>query len=494
MPAGEMRTYGNWRKPISPGVAGLGLVGTLLLVVGVIATLLALTISWALSFIVAFMFALVIIPLLITDRFGRNGMQRITARIVWLNGRLQGAHLYRSGALGRLPVRSCEPPGLLAGTTIIETVDAHGQPFAVLHAPAMGHFSVVLACDAEGASLMDQDGVDTWVAHWGHWLATLGHEPSIIGASATVESAPDTGERLRREVAGRVKPDAPALARDVIEEILMTYPEGSAQLSSYVTITYARTLTARSHSEDDFVTEIATRLPGLAGALAMTGAGPARALTGSELAGLVRSAFDPASTEFVEEAQAGGGEVLNWDEAGPIAAEETWDSYRHDSGSSITWIMTDAPRGHVFSSVLGRLVGPHPDIARKRVTLVYRPYNPGDAAKTVDRDIRDAVFRVHQSKVPKARDDVRIQAVEQAAREEATGAGLVRFGILVTATVAEHEDLTLAAAAVENLAASARIQVRRATGAQSAAFAAALPLGLVLPLHLRVPERVREAM
>ena len=34
-------------------------------------------------------------------------------------------------------------------------------------------------------------------AMWGGWLADLGNNPSIEGASVTVESAPDSGLRLR---------------------------------------------------------------------------------------------------------------------------------------------------------------------------------------------------------------------------------------------------------------------------------------------------------
>jgi hypothetical protein len=38
------------------------------------------------------------------------------------------------------------------------------------------------------------------------------------------------------------------------------------------------------------------------------------------------------------------------------------------------------------------------------------------------------------------------------------------------------------------------VQLRRMYGAQAPAFAAALPVGIVLPDHLQVPAVVREAM
>jgi hypothetical protein len=62
----------------------------------------------------------------------------------------------------------------------------------------------------------------------------------------------------------------------------------------------------------------------------------------------------------------------------------------------------------------------------------------------------------------------------------------------VTATVMSGDELSSAAAAIDALAPAARVQLRRAYGAQASAFAAALPLGIVLPSHLRVPAIIRE--
>ena len=92
-------------------------------------------------------------------------------------------------------------------------------------------------------------------------------------------------------------------------------------------------------------------------------------------------------------------------------------------------------------------------------------------------------------------------AAELTAEEEARGAGLVAFGMLVTATVADADLLDdpraavdAARAAVDNLAATARSQLRPVYGSQDSAFAAALPLGIVLDAHLAVPREFRESM
>ena len=85
-------------------------------------------------------------------------------------------------------------------------------------------------------------------------------------------------------------------------------------------------------------------------------------------------------------------------------------------------------------------------------------------------------------------------AAAATATEEASGAGLVQFGMLITATVLDASQEADAKAAIDNLSATARLRLRLVHGSQDSAFAAALPLGLVLPKHLRVPSEVREQL
>jgi hypothetical protein len=94
----------------------------------------------------------------------------------------------------------------------------------------------------------------------------------------------------------------------------------------------------------------------------------------------------------------------------------------------------------------------------------------------------------------RARDRASLQAATRAAEEEARGAGLVRFGMIATATVTDPEHLPLAAKTVQALAAPARLRLRPALNNQAAAFAAGLPLGLVLSQHLTLPPNLRDAI
>lgn len=503
--ASQPRTYGNWRRPTSAGLGSLGTLGTALLLAGLIAVIGTMAVAGVLwSVAVATGVGGLLALLVVRDRHHRSGAQRLSTRIGWARARRSGSHLYRSGPLGQTPYGSFQLPGLAAASQLSEWRDSHGRPFALITVPATRHATVVLMTEPDGASLVDDDQVDTWVAHWGAWLAALGHEPGLVGAAVSVETAPDSGTRLRREVDTRVDPHAPDVALAMLREVATTYPAGSATVTAYVSLTFSMAARGggRKRAVEDVARDLATRLPGLAAGLTATGAGAVRPVTAQELCELVRVAYDPSVARVLDEAHAAGETPeLRWSDVGPTAAEAGWGWYRHDGALSVTWSMTEAPRGEVYSSVLADLLAPHPDIDRKRVTLLYRPLDAGRAARIVEQDKRNADFRASSTSRPTARVQLEQRAAALTAEEEARGAGLVDFGMLVTATVADTDllddpraALDAARAAIDNLSATARTQLRPVYGSQDSAFAAALPLGIIPSAHLTVPNEFREVL
>jgi hypothetical protein len=498
------RTYGNWRRPASAGLGALGALGTTVLLAGLVAVIGTLALGGLLPAAgLAALLGLVLAAATVRDRHHRSGVQRVTTRLRWARARRTGSHLYRSGPVGRPPGGSFRLPGLAAASTVSDWWDTAGRPFALVVHPATRHATVVLVTEPEGGSLVDEEQIDMWVARWGSWLATLGHEPGLVAASVTVETAPDYGVRVRSEVETQLAGQAPELARAMLSEVARTAAVGSATVTAYVALTFstAGRTGGRRRSVDDLVREIGARLPGLAAELQTTGAGNVRPAGSQELAEIVLRAYDPLVRPLFEAAHAAGvAPAIRWSDAGPAAAQAGWGWYRHDGSVSVTWSMTDAPRGEVFSTVLAELLAPHPDVEHKRVTLLYRPVEPARAAKLVEQDKRNATFRAASSSRPSARVVLEQGAAVLAAEEEARGAGLVGFGLLVTATVAEIDAaddpraaVDLARTAVDNLAATARVQLRPVYGSQDTAFAAALPLGLLPDAHATVPREFREA-
>lgn len=494
------RTYGNWRQPTTAGLFGLGQLGTYLMLGGCVLAVVVLMITGSVirGAIVFAAVAGLMGLLLLRDRHGRNLLSRLATKVGWWNARSRGAHLYRSGPLGRTPWGTAQLPGLAAGLQLSEHTDSYGRAFALLYSPHAKTYTAVLATEPDGAALVDRDQVDSWVAGWGVWLANLADEPGLQAAAVTIETAPDSGTRLRSEVTSNIDPNAPDFAKAMLTEIVDRYPQGSARLSAYVTMTFRAAQLgggAKHRNANEVGRDLAARLPALIVGLEATGAGAAEPMDAARLCEVVRLAYDPAAAPLVDQAHAEGRSAeLTWPEVGPMAHEAHWDYYLHDSGLSVTWSMSAAPRGSVQSSVLARLLQPHRDITRKRVTLLYRPIDPARAAAIVEADVRAAEFRATASKKPSARDLVAVRSAAATAAEEAAGAGLVNFAMLVTATVTNPGGRREAQAAVDMLAATARIRLRPVYGSQDAAFAAALPLGLSLDQHTKMPRELTEAL
>jgi len=437
------------------------------------------------------------LAVLAKDSHGKNVLSRGGARLAWWIARSRGSNVYRSGPLGRALWGTYQLPGLAAPIRLSEHTDSYGRPFALLYTPATSSYSVVIGTEPDGAALVDQEQIDIWVADWGHWLANLGDEPGVEAASVTLETAPDSGTRLRREVALNLDDDAPVFAREMLAEVVRRYPSGSSTIKAFVSITFSASQRSggKKRQAEEMGRELAARIPGLTAGLQATGAGAAHPLSAQELCEVIRVSYDPAAAVLIDEAHAAGETPdISWQDVGPAAAQGYWNGYRHDSAYSCTWAMTSAPRGNVQSGVLARLLAPHRDIARKRVTLLYRPLDAAKAAAIVEADLRSAEFRVTSTAKPAARDTLAVRAAAATASEEASGAGLVQFGLLVTATVTDLSKEADARAAVDNLAATARLRLRPVYGSQDSAFAAALPLGLVLPKHIKVPTELREKL
>lgn len=492
------RTYGNWRKPQTAGLGGLGQLATIVMFIGIVASIVAsMFAGFGPALIVAAIFGGVLLTVSVKDKHGQSALGRTVVRMNWYRTKTRGANIYRSGPTGRAKWGTFQLPGLAAASQLTEWEDSHGRRFALINTPATRHFTIVLATEPDGAALVDQDQVNNQVAEYGIWLSNLGDEPGLEAASVTIETAPDTGTRLRGEVEGSMDPDAPAFARAMLTEVMQSYPVGSATIRAYIALTFSATsrIGGKKRTAAEVAGDLGARIPGLTSSLAATGAGAARPLGAQELCEVIRVAYDPDAALLIDQAKAAGELAdLSWTDVGPAAAEARWDSYRHDGAVSTSWTMTSPPRGVVQSGILARLLAPHRDIARKRVTLLYRPIDPARAAALVEADLNAARFNSSASTKPTARSTLSTRSAQATAAEEASGAGLMNFGLIVTATTTDRGSEADARAAIDSLTAAARLRMRPAFGSQDSAFAAALPLGLVLPRHLRIPNEVREAL
>ncbi|MDQ0808448.1 hypothetical protein QFZ63_000162 [Streptomyces sp. B3I7] len=488
-------TYGNWRRPRRPGLGPLGLVGTFGVFGGLVILLLVSLFSLIAALFVLVPLVIVLVPLTVRTQDGRNLYQLVALRIGWLRRKSKGSTLYVSGPLSQRPGGRFRPPGLLTKVTMTEGRDAYNRPFGVLRNRDRNQYTIVLGCEPDGGSLVDPDQVDVWVAAWGEWLARLSHEPELKGAAVIVETAPDPGTRLALEMLPRIHPNAPAAARAVMQEVVDKYPSASSEMHTYIALTYG-VPPGQKRKPEEFITDLAIRIPGLLAGLVGAGGGSAEPLSAERIAEVVRVAYDPAVAGDVLSARADeGGTGLEWEDAGPAAAVETVGAYHHDSGVSRTWLLTLAPRGTVRSNVLRGMLEAAPGTRRKRVALLYRPIDPATSARIVEADRRAAQFMASSGRgMVQARAASEVMAAEQTAAEEASGAGLIEFSLMLTVTVDSKDQVADASVAVRNLQAAARLSFRPADRMQAAAFTCTLPVGILPWQHVLIPHELQEAL
>ncbi|MFY0408697.1 SCO6880 family protein, partial [Solicola sp. PLA-1-18] len=271
------------------------------------------------------------------------------------------------------------------------------------------------------------------------------------------------------------------------------YSETSSENVTYFELTFRGHGLSRRGREEDILSELARKVPNILGQLQAAGGGAVDMVTPADLSKIVRMGYDPAAQRWLDAAEfAGDPAHVEWDQAGPVADQAGWDHYRHDSGISVTWEMTTPPRSAINELALTGLLAPDADFTRKRVALIYRPHSPEESAKVSEDDSQTANFLAGNTKKrPTASAKAQIRATEQAREEVASGAALVRFSIMVTATVTDPEDVIQAVSTVESRAGAVPLRLRRCYGSQAAAFAATLPVGFVPWEHTTIPTTMR---
>ncbi|MER6754961.1 SCO6880 family protein [Micromonospora echinofusca] len=481
----QIRTYGGWRRSRGMGLLGLGPAQTLSVFAAITSLLIAASISMtALAWVAAPAVATIALLLLRWD--GVPLATGIIRRVRWLIGTTRGYTSYRSGVMA-VGESAWQLPGVLAPTTVLTVADEAGGNYGVVYNRRLGSMTVTLRCAATSTWLADPDATASWVANWGGWLANLGYLPTVQHIAVTVDTAPDPGSRLSDYISGRIVPHGPAAARRVLQRLVEVSPAAAADVGTRVSITFNPAASpTKPKGVEEALAEISRALTGLQDSLGSCGLTVLGRATADQVTAIVRTAYDPAIRGDVARLGARDGDLarwLDWDSAGPVTAEEHVDRYVHDSGTSVSWSMHEAPRQSVHADVLARLLAPGP--YPKRVSLLYRPLPAGDAARVVEAEVNAAQFRQAYHRAQKrdesARDLADRERANQTAREEAVGAGVGLMSVFCTVTVLNPEDLGKAVADVESRADIAKIRFRRMWASQAAGFATTLPCGVCPP-------------
>ena len=482
--ASRPRDYGGWRRRRGIGLWGLGPAGTFtMLAAAVVLILVAAVDVTALLYIGPPVVAGAAVAL---ARIGGEPVAlRVVRRLRWQLASARGYTKYRAGVVAELP-GGLTLPGVLAPLSLLSAEDGYGGRYGLVWDRRTGMLTATLRVVPASTWLADRADADSWVANWGSWLASLGHVPTLKWVTVTMDSAPEPGSTLADAVADALDPAAPAAARRILGELVAAAPGAAADVDTRVSLTFdPKESPAAPSSLTGAAAEAGRALIGLESALGTCGVTVLGRLEAAEIAGVIRTAFDPAARgevlRIAAQARAGTGpDRLGWTDAGPVGAEEFPDHYRHDSGISVTWAWHEAPRQNVTADVLARLVAPGP--FPKRVTLQYRPFPAAAATRVLETEVNAAAFRAHYrhrtGRDETARDSYDQARARQAAAEEAAGAGVGLISLFVTVTVSSSHDLPRAVAWTEAAAESSKIRLRRMTYSQATGFATTLPCGV----------------
>ena len=478
------RDYGGWRRRRGIGLFGLGAAGTLAVLGALLALIVTATADAAALLYVAPP-VLVAGGLSLTRIRGEPLALAAVRRLRWWHGAARNYTRYRVAVVaGHSP--AFPMPGVLAPLTLLDAEDGHGGRYGIVLDRRTGLMTPTLRVIPASTWLANRQDADTWVANWGGWLASLGFLPAVRWVTVTIDTAPEPGSTLADSVAAALDPGSPLPARQIMSQLVQAAPAAAADVDTRVSITFDPQ--ASPAAPADLIAaagEVGRIMHGLESALGACGVTVLGRASSAEIAGIVRTAFDPAARGEVnrilaQSPSAAPAQGLNWADAGPVGADEQPRCYQHDSGVSVTWAWQEAPRQNVTADVLARLVAPgrHP----KRVSLQYRPFPAAEATRVLEAEVNAAQFRaIYKRRTGRdetARDSHDQARARQSAAEEAAGAGVCLVSLYVTVTVADPADLPRAAAETEAAAESSRIRLRRMTYAQAAGWAATLPCGI----------------
>jgi hypothetical protein len=478
-----IRSYGNWTIPTTRGVKGASQKVTVVAIVLLFVALIMFVFQAYASGVIVIIPDLIYFTLAVTkDKHQISLLAKLQERTNWIMRIQSGSTTYESGIIGKTYLGKCLLPGVMDNSDLYTFTDTQSQEFCVIDIKQQKSYATVISVQPNGASLVDQEQINIWVAKHGAWLAQMSNESGLIGVQITVDTAPISNQQLVRDMDTSKGENVSEYGDNWGENVKVTYPGLGGYIKTFITLTFEypdkKNLNIR-----EVANALAIRIPQYCETLKENGIGSAKPTSPEFLMEFIRTAYDPEIAPAFEEAKANNQKIdQSWKDIGPVRTKTYWDYMEHDSGVSKTWMMTIAPTGNVLSNILWRLLAPNNKIARKRVSLIYKTIDAGESAKIVAEDVVTTSFLATNTKNHRvdARREAAVKLTERTAMEEAMGAGLVNFGVMVTVTGDCDFDKKGANFIVGSLAASSRIYLRPVFGSQDSAFVQNLPLGFML--------------
>ncbi|WP_312589394.1 SCO6880 family protein [Corynebacterium dentalis] len=502
----RIRMYGNITSPRKEGVLGLSALASVIGVIVAILVFVTMPLGIWVQTVVVVLGAGAMIAISWDGRHGRKKFEELLAKHHFKKAERQGFTSYAAGPTSQLPSGDFPPVGILARTELIGTTPAGSSAEkAMIWNPANRTGTVIFGVQSPGMGLLDQGSIDVMVDQWGIFQREAGVSSSLVQVAATTQATRDPGNRLPDAVRvtreqSQVQ-DAPGFARDAMDEIVRDLNQGVPKIDQWVAATFSarpnRDAGTGPRAKEDLAEDIATLLPGMLAQLRVACGGTVSVWGMDDVVDQVHTAYNPAVAPAVETARlAGQGTGLTWCVVGPTNAKLTPGWWEHGGYFSKSWQMYQPPAANFRETGLAGLLSAHGVFEQKRVTLLFRPMSPGSSQKAVQEGVTNARFGNNQ-KGQKASQIKRValEKAEYSEREQAEGAAMVRFGLVVTATVDDPTKFPRVEAILRDQAVSGiQLRLRDCEYSDDAAYAFGLGIGAVPKDFTRLSNTLRESV
>ncbi len=383
--------------------------------------------------------------------------------------------------------------------------DGRGSAVGVVYNPKEKSYAATLRVRAGSFSLLDSGTQEARVDGWGRLMAGLTTSNSRLIRMVVYErTIPDSGDAVQRhfdhtlEVGGPPPDKRRGKVVGAYQQLIDEAAPTAQRHESFVTLV----MSAKKAAKD-----IKRSGGGEAGALAVLfqelrafetcvkriGLVSEGSLNPRELAAAVRTQYDPASVETID--QRGRGELASLiagrqvemaagvdpGAAGPVAGRAANDHYQTDSAYSRVFWCSGLPRIGMNAAFHSPMI--LETTYRRTMTMILEPVPSRKAEAQLNRkQLREGGDQLIRDKFGKAttmRDQQAETETERKLAELLAGHGYLRMVLLVAVSADDIEGLEEATGEMQTLANLSRLELRTLYAQQSAAFAAAcLPLGL----------------
>jgi hypothetical protein len=387
--------------------------------------------------------------------------------------------------MGRRPGQppQAAPPPTLAGVTLLRATSEDGVEVGVAKDPRHGRYTAAVRVRSGAFALLPPEQQDQRTALWGQLLAAFAQEGLPVARVAWLErTLPPNAEPLEYHLAQHATLGPGDPAWDSYAELITTagvhQPRECLIVLAVDTARALRTAAKTTKGDVAVCGVLLREVRTLADRLASIGVEVDVPVSCRQLAGVIRSAFDPHAALDLYHDNADGPVGTSGPMAWPMATTTAWDHYRTDTGVHATYWIGEWPRRPTTAGFLAPLLLGTTSVHTLAVVMEPVPATKAFRAAEAARasHLADDELRTRAGFLTTARRRRTHDSIEAREHELAAGHAEYRYAGYLTISAANLDDLDDACAQAERLAHDADLELRRLSGEQDIAFTNTLPL------------------